>query len=86
MSSHQPSTTATGSPTARPGQVLPPLTLAGLVVAALAILLIALFTYLMARTREENVRRITQTMQTLQQLETLLSSIQDAETGQRGFS
>jgi len=80
-----PPARTTDSRRARPGQLLPPWTFAGLAVAVIAILAIAFFTYRALLLREAAVRRISQTMQTLQQLEMLLSSVQDAETGQRGF-
>ena len=73
------------APGGRPGSLLPTPTIAGIGLAVVAILLITLFTYRSLRVREESVRRITETMEVLQQLEMTLSSVQDAETGQRGF-
>ena len=65
--------------------LLPPSTLAGLVIAILTVALIAFFTYRTLQTREAAVERVTQTLEVRHQLEALLSSVKDAETGQRGF-
>ena len=51
----------------------------------LAVALIALFTYRSLDSREDAVERVTHTLAVQQQLEALLSSVKDAETGQRGF-
>ena len=53
--------------------------------ALVAIVLIALVTfYATVGTREASARTKT-SMETLEQLQTLLSGLKDAETGQRGF-
>ena len=64
---------------------LPPGTLAGLVIAAVAVSLIALFTYRSLASREDAVERVTRTLEAQRQLEAILSDVKDAETGQRGF-
>ena len=64
---------------------LPPSTLAGLVIAIVAVALIAFFTYRSLQSRETAAERVTHTLEVMQQLEALLSSVKDAETGQRGF-
>ncbi len=64
---------------------LPPSTLAGLVIAILTVALIAFFTYRSLQARETAVERVTHTIEVRQELEALLSSVKDAETGQRGF-
>ena len=69
----------------RPGGPLPPTTLAGLIAAVLAVALIALFTYRSLESREAAVERVTQTLEVARQLESLLASVTDAESGQRGF-
>src|SRR6476620_11570810 len=51
----------------------------------LAGVLIALFTYRSLVTRSITATRITQTLDAVQRLEQLLSSVKDAETGERGF-
>ena len=65
--------------------VLPGGTLAGLVVAVLAVALSGFFTYRSLQTREEAVQRVTHTLQVIERLEALQSALKDAETGQRGF-
>src|SRR5262250_1732474 len=64
---------------------LPPRTLAGFVAAVIAILAIAVVSYLTLRLRADSADRMTHALRVTQQLETLLSSIKDAETSQRGF-
>src|SRR5215470_16792793 len=64
---------------------LPPRTLAGFVAAVVAVLAIAVVSYLTLRMRSENTERMTHALRVTQQLEMLLSSIKDAETSQRGF-
>ena len=65
--------------------VLPPATLAGFVIAVLAVGAIAFFTSRALQTREDAAQRVTHTLQVIGQLESLLSRLTDAETGQRGF-
>jgi CheY-like chemotaxis protein/signal transduction histidine kinase/CHASE3 domain sensor protein len=67
------------------GPVLPPGTLAGFVIAALAVLLIALLSY---RSLESQVRSgdlVSHTLAVVERLKNVLSLSKDAETGQRGF-
>jgi signal transduction histidine kinase/CheY-like chemotaxis protein/CHASE3 domain sensor protein len=64
---------------------LPPATFAGFVLALFAILVVAFSTYMASNTRERSVRQIAQTQQLLQQLQRVLSTVTDAETGQRGY-
>ena len=64
---------------------LPAGTMAGVAIALLAVALIALFTYRSLETREDAVLRFTHTLEVMAQLESLQSSLKDAETGQRGF-
>ncbi|MGH9142528.1 MAG: response regulator, partial [Vicinamibacterales bacterium] len=77
----------TGGPhrTIRTLPVLPPATLAGFVIAVLAVGAIAFFTSRALQTREDAAQRVTHTLQVIGQLESLLSRLTDAETGQRGF-
>ena len=81
----QPSAARNPHRTARSIPVLPPATLAGLIVSVLAVALIGLFTFRSLQTREEAVERVTHTLQVIEQLETLQSNTKDAETGQRGY-
>ncbi|GEL72169.1 response regulator [Myxococcus virescens] len=67
------------------GPPLPPPTLAGYVVAALAVLLIAVLTYQALETRTNAVEMVRHTMGVVERLKTLLSSVKDAESSQRGF-
>ena len=64
---------------------LPPSTLIGLIVAIIAIALIAFVTWQALRTREVAAARVSNTLEIIQQLESVMSSLTDAETGQRGY-
>jgi CHASE3 domain sensor protein len=64
---------------------LPPSTLVGLIVAIIAIALIAFVTWQALRTREAAAASVSNTLEIIQQLESVLSSLIDAETGQRGY-
>ncbi|WP_141591369.1 response regulator [Myxococcus sp. AB056] len=67
------------------GPPLPPPTLVGYVVAALAVLLIAVLTYQALETRTNAVEMVRHTMGVVERLKTLLSTVKDAESSQRGF-
>jgi len=54
-------------------------------IAVLAIVLVACLSYGALRGSSASARRVTQTLQVMEQLQALLSTLQDAETGQRGF-
>ena len=69
----------------RAGAPLPPGPLLGFVVAVAAVAFIALLTYRSLQTRSLAARRVTHTLQVMDQLETILSLAKDAETGQRGY-
>jgi signal transduction histidine kinase/DNA-binding response OmpR family regulator/CHASE3 domain sensor protein len=64
---------------------LPLATMMGLGVSVLAVLFIALFSYRSLTSRAESARRVTESLEILEQLEGALSTLKDAETGQRGF-
>src|SRR3954467_1065589 len=64
---------------------LPPLTLAGFVVAIVAVVLIAVFSYRSLQSRAASADLVSHTIEVMQQLQTVLSGVKDAETGQRGF-
>ncbi|MEO7274109.1 MAG: response regulator [Vicinamibacterales bacterium] len=66
-------------------RLLPTSTLLGFLIATLAVGLIALFTYRALVARQGAANRVTQTLTTIQQLEGVLVTLTDAETGQRGF-
>jgi len=65
--------------------LLPPATLAGLIVACLAALLIALMSMQSSQSRIGTVRQLTATIETIDADQALVSTLQDAETGQRGY-
>ncbi|WP_426753421.1 response regulator [Myxococcus sp. Y35] len=67
------------------GPPLPPTTLGGFVLAALAVLVIAVLSYQSLETRTEAVEMVRHTMEVDARLKTLLSTVKDAETSQRGF-
>jgi signal transduction histidine kinase/DNA-binding response OmpR family regulator/CHASE3 domain sensor protein len=60
-------------------------TLAAFAVAVLAVLLIAYFSWKTLQIRTQTAQRITRTLQVMEQFPALLSTLKDAETGQRGF-
>src|SRR5882724_6013271 len=70
---------------ARSGAPLPPGPMLGFVLAVAAVAFIALLTYRSLQTRTIAAQRVTRTLQVLEQLESILSLVKDAETGQRGF-
>jgi signal transduction histidine kinase/CheY-like chemotaxis protein/CHASE3 domain sensor protein len=77
------------APDAGPGRrsvlPLPPGPLTGFVVAVLAVLLIAYFTDQALEARQNAAQSVTHTMQVLERAQQLLTTLGDAETGQRGF-
>ena len=70
---------------ARSGAPLPPGPLLGFVIAVAAVAFISLLTYRSVQVRAVAAQRVTRTLEVLQQLESILSLVKDAETGQRGF-
>ena len=71
--------------TKRSSAPLPLATMLGLAASVVAVLFIALFSYRSLVGRAESAARVTIGLQTLEQLEGVLSTLKDAETGQRGF-
>jgi CheY-like chemotaxis protein/CHASE3 domain sensor protein len=69
----------------RTGAPLPPGPLLGFVVAVAAVGFIALLTARSLQTRSIAAARVTHTLQSIEQLQNILSLAKDAETGQRGF-
>jgi signal transduction histidine kinase/DNA-binding response OmpR family regulator/CHASE3 domain sensor protein len=67
------------------GAPLPAKTLFGFALALTAVLGIALLSYQSLQTTTDNANSLTQSIEVLGQMESLLSTIKDAETGQRGF-
>ncbi|RZL10443.1 MAG: GAF domain-containing protein [Rubrivivax sp.] len=74
--------TGTGS---RSGPPLPPGPFIGFVVAVLAVVIIAFFSYRSLQSSADTAARVTHTLEVMEQLQALLSTLKDAETGQRGY-
>jgi CheY-like chemotaxis protein/signal transduction histidine kinase/CHASE3 domain sensor protein len=64
---------------------LPPKTLIGFLLAVVAVAIIALLSYQSLQATTATAANLTQTIEVLGRLESLLSTLIDAETGQRGF-
>ena len=64
---------------------LPPKTLIGFLLAVVAVAIIALLSYQSLQATTATAASLTQTIEVIGRLESLLSTIIDAETGQRGF-
>src|SRR6202161_4600884 len=67
------------------GPPLPTGTLVAFLVAVLAIVLGASLSYGALEGSGGSARRVTHSLEVMEQLQALLSTLQDAETGQRGF-
>src|SRR5579872_3464274 len=67
------------------GPILPTATLVGYGIAIAAIVVMAVLSYSALRNNLGNAQRVTHTLRLVEQLQALLSTIKDAETGQRGF-
>jgi CheY-like chemotaxis protein/CHASE3 domain sensor protein len=70
---------------ARFGPLLPPATLIGYWIAIAAVVIVAVLSYGALQSNFGNARRVTHTLRLLEQLQGVLSTVKDAETGQRGF-
>jgi len=64
---------------------LPPSTQAGFVAAIVAVFLIAFLSFRSFQQRAAGTQLVAHTLDVMAHLETLLSTLGDAETGQRGF-
>jgi CheY-like chemotaxis protein/CHASE3 domain sensor protein len=71
--------------TAHSGPPLPPAVLAGFATAVVSVVLMAVVTYQAQRRSTEAADAVTQGIEQLVQIQNLLSSSKDAETGQRGY-
>jgi len=69
----------------RSGALLPTRTLIGFAAAVVAVLVIWALSLQSQESRSDSVMRMTRTLELSQRLETLGSTIKDAETGQRGY-
>ncbi|MGQ0619834.1 MAG: CHASE3 domain-containing protein [Panacagrimonas sp.] len=65
--------------------LLPPRAVAGFVIAALTVVFITLLSHRSLQSRAQTAADVAGTLQVLRQLEAILSTLKDAETGQRGF-
>src|SRR5580704_11565636 len=83
MDSNNTSTSSIGA--VRSGLLLPPKTLIGFLLAVVAVAIIALLSYQSLQATTATAANLTQTIEVLGRLESLLSTVIDAETGQRGF-
>ncbi len=80
--SEQPEIAGQGS---KSGPPLPPGSLLGFGFAVLAVLLVGVFSYRSLQERGRSADLVAQTYRVVGQFDGLLSSLKDAETGQRGF-
>jgi signal transduction histidine kinase/DNA-binding response OmpR family regulator/CHASE3 domain sensor protein len=67
------------------GPALPPRTFAGFVAAIVTVVLIAFFGYRSLDNSADSAALTTHTLEVMRRVDGLLSSLRDAETGQRGF-
>jgi PAS domain S-box-containing protein len=67
------------------GPPLPIKTLIGFLIAIAAIAIVARLSYIALKDTERSAQRVTNTLEVTAQLQTILSTMKDAETGQRGF-
>ena len=67
------------------GPPLPLPSMIGFTVAVVAVVLIAWFSFVSLQSRASTSERVTQTITMISRLQAVLSSVKDAETGQRGF-
>jgi CHASE3 domain sensor protein len=83
MDSNDSSESSIGA--ARSSLPLPPKTLIGFLLAVVAVAIIALLSYQSLQATAASAANLSQTIEVLGRLEGLLSTLKDAETGQRGF-
>jgi CheY-like chemotaxis protein/CHASE3 domain sensor protein len=69
----------------RSGFPLPPGPLVGFALAVLALVIITFFRHSSLKTSDASAELVAHTMEVIEQSQGLLSSVKDAETGQRGF-
>ncbi|MBS0445047.1 MAG: response regulator [Proteobacteria bacterium] len=70
---------------AHAGPPLPPRAFAGFVIALAAVVIIASVSYLSLRARAGAAQLVSHTVEVIEQLQLVLSTLKDAETGQRGY-
>ena len=69
----------------RSGPPLPPKTLFGFVLAVIAILVVAVLSYQSLQATSESSRSLARSIEVLAQINAVMSTLKDAETGQRGY-
>jgi signal transduction histidine kinase/CheY-like chemotaxis protein/CHASE3 domain sensor protein len=69
----------------RSRQPLPPKTLIGFSLAVIAVIIIALLSFQSLQTSTATARELTRSVEVLGRLQALVSTLKDAETGQRGY-
>jgi CheY-like chemotaxis protein/signal transduction histidine kinase/CHASE3 domain sensor protein len=69
----------------RSGMPLPPKTLIGFSLAVVAVVIIALLSYQSLQATTNSARNLAQSVEVFSRLQALLSTLKDAETGQRGY-
>jgi CheY-like chemotaxis protein/CHASE3 domain sensor protein len=79
------STTQSAIGTARSKLPLPPKTLAGFSLAVVAVVIVALLGYQSLQSTVSSSQSLAKTVEVLSELDGLLSTLKDAETGQRGY-
>jgi PAS domain S-box-containing protein len=67
------------------GRLLPATTFMGYWITVAAVVAVALFSYGALQGSQRSAQRVTQALEVIAQLQAVLSSMKDAETGQRGF-
>jgi signal transduction histidine kinase/DNA-binding response OmpR family regulator/CHASE3 domain sensor protein len=81
----QPSNTKNTYGAARSGLPLPPKTMVGFLLALIAVMVIALLSYQSLQVTAASSTSLAQTIEVLARLNSVLSTLKDAETGQRGY-
>jgi CheY-like chemotaxis protein/signal transduction histidine kinase/CHASE3 domain sensor protein len=79
------STTQSAVGTARSKLPLPPKSLAGFLLAVVAVIIVALLGYQSLQSTVSSSQNLAKTVEVLSELDGLLSTLKDAETGQRGY-
>ena len=72
-------------PASDSGRLLPARSLAGFLVAAVAVIVIGMLQYRSLEARKFSVERIARSSEMIQRIEATLSALRDIETSQRGY-
>ncbi|HYQ15562.1 MAG TPA: response regulator, partial [Polyangiaceae bacterium] len=76
---------STGITGSKSSALLPPAAAFGLVLAVISVLAIAFFTFRSLNERNRTAQGVTHSLRVMELIEAVLSTVKDAETGQRGF-